>query len=84
MKIFEEKKKVLTFILYQFTLAIQETLAADVRSKYQTKKGIEDARLEKNFYFPLDNAMIYYLWQSERSMVVKNISLAKSVSSSEQ
>jgi len=62
-----------------FLVALMETLEADVRSKFQTNKRIQDAQKGQVVEVPFDEATVHYLWSSSRVMDVVNIVLTKEV-----
>lgn len=62
-----------------FIAALKETLEADVRSKFQTKKRIQDAQKGQFVEVPFDEATVRYLWTDLRSMDVVSIVLTKDI-----
>ena len=57
--------------------AIIETLEADVRSKFQTKRRIEDCQRGVVVEVPFDVTTVSFLWRQERVLEVTDISLFK-------
>ena len=53
-----------------FIEALRETLEVDVRSKFQTKRRMQDAAQNIPVDVPFDNAIVRYLWKEERVMEV--------------
>jgi hypothetical protein len=60
-------------------LGLQETLEADVRSIFQTKRRMEDANNGLVVEVLFDEAIARFLWKEEREMEVKEVVLAKDV-----
>jgi hypothetical protein len=58
--------------------AIEETLEADVRSKFQTKRRIEDCRRGVLVDVPFDTATVSFLWKEERVLEIIKIELNRS------
>ena len=56
-------------------LAIVETLEADVRSKFQTKRRIEDCRRGVLVEVPFDCTIVKFLWREERVLEVMEVVL---------
>jgi|MDTB01.3.fsa_nt_gb tRNA (Thr-GGU) A37 N-methylase len=56
-----------------FLQGLRETLEVDVRSKFQTKRRIQDATLNIPVDVPFDNAVVRYLWKEERVMEVVDV-----------
>lgn len=56
---------------------LRETLEADVRSKFQTKRRIEDATSNIPVDVPFDNTIVRYLWLEERVMEVVNVEYSR-------
>ena len=56
-----------------FLQALRETLEADVRSKFQTKRRMEDATVNIPVDVPFDNAIVRYLWKEERIFEVIDV-----------
>lgn len=52
---------------------LRETLEADVRSKFQTKRRMEDASANIPVDVPFDNTIVRYLWLEERHMEVCDV-----------
>lgn len=52
---------------------LRETLEADVRSKFQTKRRMEDASSNIPVDVPFDNTIVRYLWLEERHMEVTDV-----------
>ena len=63
--------------LYSSFSAIIETLEADVRSKFQTKRRIEDCQRGVVVEVPFDVTTVSFLWRQERVLEVTDISLFK-------
>jgi tRNA (adenine37-N6)-methyltransferase len=59
----------------EFLAAIVETLEADVRSKFQTRKGVDGAKKAIPVDVPFDDATVYYLWHDLRSMEIVDVIL---------
>jgi hypothetical protein len=57
--------------------AIIETLEADVRSKFQTKRRIEDCNRGVVVEVPFDVTTVSFLWRQERVLEVTDIALFK-------
>jgi hypothetical protein len=57
--------------------AIIETLEADVRSKFQTKRRIEDCHRGVVVEVPFDVTTVSFLWRQERVLEVTDIALFK-------
>ena len=55
--------------------AITETLEADVRSKFQTKRRIEDCKRGVLVEVPFDATIVKFLWREERMLEVMEIVL---------
>lgn len=53
-----------------FWTALSETLAADVRSEFQTKRAIEIGILDSFSELPFDGVIIRYKWLDKRSLEV--------------
>eukprot|EP00606_Chrysophyceae_sp_TOSAG23-5_P001063 GSChrysophyteH2.ASY1.ANO1.916.1 assembled CDS len=62
-----------------FLSALVETLEADVRSKFQTKKGMADASKDVPVPVdvPFDETTVYYLWKDLRSFEVVDVKLTR-------
>jgi hypothetical protein len=60
-----------------FMQAIIETLEADVRSKFQTKRRIEDSAKGLCVEVPFDEAMVRFLWKDERLLEIVEVVLEK-------
>ena len=62
-----------------FLSALVETLEADVRSKFQTKKGVADASKDVPVPVdvPFDETTVYYLWKDLRSFEVVDVKLTR-------
>ena len=60
------------------TAAIEETLEADVRSKFQTKRRIEDCRKGVLVEVPFDATTVSFMWKEERVLEIVHIGLNKS------
>ena len=58
-----------------FIKALQETLEADVRSKFQTKRRQEDCRRGVPVEVPFDDALVKFLWKDERVLEVFSIEI---------
>jgi hypothetical protein len=58
--------------------AIEETLEADVRSKFQTKRRIEDCRRGVLVDVPFDTTTVSFLWKEERVLEITKIELNRS------
>jgi len=58
-----------------FIECMTETLQAEVRSKFQTNKYINDARLGIACEVPFDECIVSYLWNSNTSMEVIKVIL---------
>lgn len=58
-------------------VAIVETLEADVRSKFQTKRRMQDAQGGAAVPVPFDEALVKFLWKEERSLEICEVLLAK-------
>ena len=72
----ETSLTVLTFISLSFmSTAITETLEADVRSKFQTKRRIEDCKRGVLVEVPFDATIVKFLWREERMLEVMEIVL---------
>ena len=56
-----------------FLQGLRETLEVDVRSKFQTKRRIQDATANIPVDVPFDNAIVRYLWKEERVMEVVDV-----------
>lgn len=59
-----------------FLVALQETLEADVRSKFQTKRRIADASNGVTVDVPFDQTIVRYFWIEDRTMEVERVLLA--------
>ena len=55
--------------------AVSETLEADVRSKFQTKRRIEDCKRGVLVEVPFDCTTIKFLWREERILEIMEITL---------
>ena len=62
-----------------YLAALTETLEADVRSKFQTKKRINDSDNGILVEIPFDETIVKFLWKSERIMEVIEVVLYKEV-----
>jgi tRNA (adenine37-N6)-methyltransferase len=62
-----------------FIAAMRETLEADVRSKFQTKRRMQDATEDFPTDVPFDNATIFYLWQDLRTFHVTDVKLTSQI-----
>jgi tRNA (Thr-GGU) A37 N-methylase len=60
-----------------FLKALTETLEADVRSKFQTKKRIDDSSKGIVVEVPFDEAMVLFFWKKETVIEVEDIVLAR-------
>lgn len=58
-----------------FIKALIETLEADVRSKFQTKRRILDASNNVTVDVPFDSTIVRYLWKEERLLEVVDVML---------
>jgi hypothetical protein len=58
--------------------AIEETLEADVRSKFQTKRRIEDCKRGVLVDVPFDTTTVSFLWKEERVLEIIKIELSRS------
>jgi len=61
-----------------YLMGLRETLEAEVRSKFQTKKRVSDADKGVSCEVLFDETLVEYLWVSERAMEVQQISLTTS------
>jgi len=59
----------------EFVRGLTETLEAEVRSKFQTERRMRDAARGIAVEVPFDNALVKYLWVSERELRVEEITL---------
>lgn len=57
-------------------MGLTETLEAEVRSKFQTERRMRDAARGITVEVPFDNALVKYLWTSERELRIEDISLS--------
>jgi hypothetical protein len=62
-----------------FMAGLLETLEADVRSEFQTKRRMKDASQGVSVEVPFDETLVRYFWQEERTMLITEIVLASSV-----
>jgi len=62
-----------------FMAGLLETLEADVRSEFQTKRRMKDASQGVSVEVPFDQTLVRYFWQEERTMLITEIVLASSV-----
>ena len=77
---------IVSFVLYNtllLMLALKETLEADVRSKFQTKRAIEMAQRPDwigsvGGELPFDNLIVRYKWTEERSIEVVELVITSS------
>ena len=53
--------------------AITETLEADVRSSFQTKKVIEGHKSGYHFEIPFDGVLVRYEWTEERVIAITDV-----------
>jgi hypothetical protein len=58
--------------------AIEETLEADVRSKFQTKRRIEDCKRGVMVDVPFDATTVSFLWKEDRVLEIIKIELNRS------
>lgn len=56
-----------------FMKGLVETLEADVRSKFQTKRRIEDASRGLVVEVPFDEAIVRFFWKESRSLEISEI-----------
>lgn len=61
-----------------YVLGLQQTLEAEVRSKFQTKKRVADAERGVRCQVQFDETVVDYLWLDERSMEVQAVALSTS------
>ena len=54
-------------------IALIETLEADVRSKFQTKKRIGDSSRGMECEVPFDNLLVRFLWVEERVFEITQV-----------
>ena len=59
--------------VWVLTAAVRETLEADVRSKFQTKRRQEDAKKGILVEVPFDNTIVKFFWKDERVLLVTEI-----------
>ena len=59
-----------------FLEALRETLEADVRSKFQTKRRIADASNGVTVDVPFDETIVRYFWIEDRTIEVERVLLA--------
>jgi hypothetical protein len=50
-----------------------ETLEADVRSKFQTKRRMEDAKRGNVVEVPFDETIVKFLWKEDRLLEVLDV-----------
>ena len=53
--------------------ALKETLEADVRSKFQTRRRIEDASRGLLVEVPFDEAIVRFYWKESRILEIAEI-----------
>ena len=53
--------------------ALVETLEADVRSKFQTKRRIEDAAKGQVVEVPFDEAVVRFFWIESRTLEIQDV-----------
>lgn len=58
-----------------YLTGLTETLEVEVRSKFQTARRMRDASRGVEVEVPFDNALVRYLWVSERELRVTDVSL---------
>ena len=58
-----------------FLQALVETIEADVRSKFQTKRRQEDCKKGVAVEVPFDNAMVHFLWRDDRVLEVVEVEI---------
>ena len=56
-----------------FLRAVIETLEADVRSKFQTKKRQQDSARGQECEVPFDNLLVRFLWKEERLFEITQV-----------
>jgi hypothetical protein len=56
-----------------FMKALIETIEADVRSKFQTKKRIQDCNYGQEVEVPFDNLLVRFLWKDERLFEITQV-----------
>ena len=64
-----------TILFFFVFIAIEETLEADVRSKFQTKRRLEDCKRGVLVEVPFDCTMVKFMWREERVLEVMEVTL---------
>lgn len=68
----------------EFIKALIETFECDVRSKFQTKRRIEDSAKGITAEIPFDETIVRFFWKSERLIEICEVLLAKDVNIEEK
>ena len=58
-----------------FIQAIIQTLEVEVRSKFQTKRRMQDSNNNITVEVPFDNTIVSYYWRDDRILEISNIEL---------
>jgi hypothetical protein len=67
-----------------FLSGIVQTLEAEVRSKFQTKRRKADAQRATPVEVPFDEAFVKYLWMDDRVLKIVDVSLTSTEKASSE